>query len=167
MATIDKLALQNELKRIGSLAGATALSLEKIDGAAADFKAALESARLPTDDLEEADRSFFRIRKGESTIGFGGYELYAEDALLRSVVILPALRGRGAGSTAANLLLKRAFDDGARNAYLLTESAAPFFEKIGFRSIRRDEAPAAILATRQASSLCPSSAALLAKRLPA
>lgn len=167
VATIDKLALQNELKKIGALAGATALTLEAIDGNAIDLKTALDAARLPTDDLQEPGRSFFRIKRGEATVGFGGYELHAEDALLRSLVIAPDLRGRGAGRYAAKLILKRASEDGARSAYLLTESAAPFFEKVGFTRIERADAPASIRETRQAASICSSSAAMMTMRLSA
>ncbi|MGD9812119.1 MAG: arsenic resistance N-acetyltransferase ArsN2 [Sphingobium sp.] len=159
--------MQHELKKIGGLSGATALTLEAIDGRAPDFKAALDAAKLPTDDLTDDGRSFFRIKRGDGTVGFGGYELHGENALLRSIVISPDLRGRGAGRFGTRLILKQAFEDGARRAYLLTETAAPFFEKLGFERIERADAPAEILATRQASALCASSAALLAKRLPA
>lgn len=144
-----------------------ALTLEAIDGGATDLKAALDAARLATDDLEEPGRSFFRIKRGEVTVGFGGYERYAADALLRSMVISPDLRGRGAGRYATKLILQHAFEDGARRAYLLTEEAAPFFEKIGFTRIERADAPESIRETRQASSLCPSSAAMMTMKLPA
>ena len=53
----------------------------------------------------------------------------------------------------------------ARTAWLLTITAADFFEKIAFRRRPRAEAPAAILATREAKSLCPVSAVLLAKTI--
>jgi len=167
MASIDKLALQNELKKIGGLAGATLLTLEAIDNDAPDLSAALSAAKLPTDDLTEGGRTFYRIRRGERTLGYGGYELHGENVLLRSIVIAPEARGHGIGRRATDLLLSRAAGDGARAAYLLTETAAPFFEKMGFARIERASAPADILATRQASSLCPSTAVLLAKRLPA
>jgi hypothetical protein len=62
---------------------------------------------------------------------------------------------------AAERLLRNA---GARNAYLLTNSAASLFEQAGFILIDRCDALAKILATRQATSLCPSTAKLL--RLP-
>jgi N-acetylglutamate synthase-like GNAT family acetyltransferase len=103
--------------------------------------------------------------QGVELVGYGGYELHGDNALLRSIVIAPARRRKGLGRLATDLLLKRAYQDGARTGYLLTTTAAPFFETLGFATIDRKAAPAAILATRQASSLCPSSAALLAKSL--
>jgi arsenate reductase len=81
------------------------------------------------------------------------------------MVILPAMRGRGIGRNMTLVLMRRAFDQGARTAYVLTTSARPFFEALGFKAIAREEAPASILATRQASTLCPSSATLLARRI--
>ena len=67
----------------------------------------------------------------------------------------------------AALLMRRAYDAGARQAYVLTgdSEARGFFNRLGFEAIDRSAAPAAILATRQASELCPASATLLTKRI--
>jgi len=54
---------------------------------------------------------------------------------------------------------------GAARAYLLTTSAALFFESLGFCRIDRAVAPEAILRTRQSASLCPASAILMVKEL--
>lgn len=141
------------------------MNIEVIDGCAADLRDALTRASLPVDDLEEAGRAFFRFTDDGQPVGFGGYELYGDYALLRSLVVLPEARGHGHGRAATEALLQEASAAGARYAYLLTTSAAAFFEATGFHPIARDAAPAAILGTRQASSLCPSSAALLARPL--
>ena len=82
-------------------------------------------------------------------------------ALIRSLVVLPEARKRGIGKAVAGLILEHAGREGARHAYLLTESASDFFEQLGFQKIAKDEAPAAILSTRQAAALCPASAVLL------
>jgi amino-acid N-acetyltransferase len=44
--------------------------------------------------------------------------------------------------------------------YLLTTTAAGFFEHLGFRRADRASTPEAILGTRQASSICTSAALL-------
>jgi N-acetylglutamate synthase-like GNAT family acetyltransferase len=44
-------------------------------------------------------------------------------------------------------------------------SAKGYFERLGFASIDRASAPDAILATRQAAGLCPSTAPLMTKSL--
>jgi len=75
--------------------------------------------------------------------------------------VLPHARQRGIGGGILALLLRRAFDEGGRDAWLLTTTAAPFFERQGFKPVERTSAPASVLATRQAASLCPASAALL------
>jgi N-acetylglutamate synthase-like GNAT family acetyltransferase len=143
----------------------TALLLEPMTGTEPDFRAALAAEGLPTDDLDEGGRAFFRIVEGPETVGFGGYELYGEYALLRSVVVQPARRRHGIGHAATALLLGKAHAAGEQHAFLLTTTAAPFFERLGFARIDRTDAPAAMLQTRQAASLCPSSAALLTQEL--
>jgi N-acetylglutamate synthase-like GNAT family acetyltransferase len=154
-------ALEQELRRIGLQPGTAAFSLEAIDNGADDFQAALKAENLPVDDLGEAANRFFRIRQNGAAVGYGGYELHGQSALLRSMVVLPKARGHGAGRNATTLLLQEAFTEGARDAYLLTETATPFFEKLGFARIERGSAPPEILATRQATSLCPASATLM------
>lgn len=127
---------------------------------------ALRDADLPTDDLSTSTGRFFSFRTlGGTLVGYGGFERDGSDVLLRSILVKPALRGRGAGRNIALLLMSRAFDEGARRAWLLTTSAAPFFEKLGFKATAREEAPDAIRETPQAVSLCPASAPLLARRI--
>lgn len=137
------------------------LQLEQVAADAQDFIAALEAEQLPTDDLAEGGRHFFRFTQNGISVGFGGFEGLGEHVLLRSIVVLPQARGQGIGRRITERLLQHATDLGAQGAYLLTTSASDFFEVIGFKLIPRDGAPSEILATRQASSLCPSTAALM------
>ena len=128
--------------------------------------AALREAGLPTADLEAPGRCFFAYRDLDGApLGMGGYEALGELALIRSVVVPAAARGRGVGSGLVALLLRRAFDAGARQAWLLTTAAAPFFEGLGFRPVPRAAAPAAVLATQEASRLCPASAVLMTRAI--
>ena len=129
-----------------------------------DLAAALTAQGLTVDDLAEAGRSFYAFSTLDGvTVGYGGLELFGEHVLLRSVAVLPAFRGKGLGRNIVPLLLYRAHREGARTAWLLTDAATTFFGKIGFTVVDRQAAPAAILATRQAASLCPASAALLSR----
>ena len=138
------------------------LSETPIPGDAPDLRAALEAAALPTTDLTDNGRTFFRFEDQGRPVGYGGYELYGEHALLRSVVVLPEVRGKGFGKAVTEGVLARAARAGARQAYLLTTNAEPFFEHAGFAPIARDEAPSDILATKQATTIC-STAALLTR----
>jgi arsenate reductase len=126
--------------------------------------AALMAAQLPIDDLAEPGRVFYAYRTlAGRPAGYGGFERYGQDALLRSIVVPAADQGKGVGRNLLALLQRRAFDQGARRAWLLTQTAAAFFERTGFKPAERATAPAAILATRQAADLCSASATLLSR----
>lgn len=132
----------------------------------AGLRAALEAESLPVDDLAGPGcRVFAYDTLDGARVGYGGFEHHGADALIRSVAVAPAARGAGIGRNILPLLLFRAFEAGARWAFLLTTSAAPFFGKVGFKAIDRDQAPAAILATRQAAALCPASAILMTRAI--
>ena len=129
---------------------------------APELRAALDAAALPTEDIDGGGRTFFRFTDEGRPVGYGGYELYGEDVLLRSVVVLPDERGKGYGRALTEDVLARAAASGARQAYLLTTTAESFFQHAGFIEIARTDAPNAILATKQATTIC-SSAALLTR----
>ncbi len=96
------------------------------------------------------------------TIGYAGLERCAGDYLLRSVVILPAHRSFGFGRSLVEATLRDVDGD----VFLATTSTAPFFSTIGFSEVPRAEVPAAVLATRQLSSICPSSATIMKLNRP-
>jgi N-acetylglutamate synthase-like GNAT family acetyltransferase len=130
----------------------------------AAFHAELGAAALPLEDLGVSNGHFFRFERNGVLAGFGGFEPYGGDALLRSVVVTPQMRGTGAGREIAEALTDEMRAAGIGNAYLLTTTAEDFFKHLGFAEIPRAEAPAAILETPQATTICRS-AAMLSKRL--
>ncbi len=135
-----------------------------VAGTDAALKDALLAGGLPTEDIDEPGRRIFRVERDGALLGYGGFELYGKDALLRSVVVPLETRGTGAGRVVAEQLLGLIGSAGGRQVFLLTTTAAEFFEHLGFGHTDRASAPAAILATRQAASIC-SSADLLSRRL--
>ncbi|GAA5658261.1 hypothetical protein Brsp06_04645 [Brucella sp. NBRC 13694] len=138
----------------------SALTVERLSGSDLDLKKALSGADLPTDDVEDEGRTFFRIvDDNDRTVAFAGLEACEGDHLLRSVVVLPGQRGKGAGRAAVEAVL--AHVEPGSDVFLVTTSASPFFERLGFIEVQRDNLPAAVLATRQLSSLCPSSATIM------
>jgi arsenate reductase len=146
--------------------GAPFLRDTAITGDDTGLIAALNRENLAVDDLSEPGRIFFVYRSlAGAVLGYGGFELYGADALLRSIVVTPDGRGRGIGRNLVALLGYRALRQGARTAWLLTSAAADFFEKLKFKRRSREDAPEAILQTRQAQSLCPAGAVLLSKKL--
>lgn len=116
------------------------------------FLALLEQGGQPTHDLNEPGQSFFMLDGGTA---FGGFAVYGEHVLLRSIVVTPEHRGAGLGALVVAGLLDHAAQGGARCAWLLTFSAASFFRRLGFEDVPRAEAPPSIAATRQFAIICP------------
>jgi amino-acid N-acetyltransferase len=126
----------------------------------------LAAARLPTEDLTAAHcDDFFYAGPATAPIGLVGLEIYADVALLRSLVVSPERRGSGEGSE----LLKHAEDQarsrGVRSLYLLTTTAEDFFARHGYQRAPRESAPEAIRATREFAGICPASSAFMVRHL--
>jgi amino-acid N-acetyltransferase len=126
----------------------------------------LESAGLPTSDLDDAQlQHFFFIGTETVPIGLVGLELYGEHALLRSLVVAPSARDGGAGTALVAHAEAHALSQGARDVYLLTTTAEDFFARRGYVRIGREAAPEPIRSTREFSEICPASSAFMVKHL--
>jgi amino-acid N-acetyltransferase len=123
----------------------------------------LESCELPSNDVEAHLHHFIVAKEADSVVGCIGME--HEGPLLRSLAVDPSYRNRGVAQHLCERLLHHAKEDGAQEIFLLTPTAAKFFEKIGFERKEREEAPEAIRKNKQFTELCPSSAALMYKKL--
>lgn len=128
--------------------------------------AALARSELPAADVEAPGRLFWRFESPDQIpVGFGGLEIHGRDGLLRSVVTLPPVRGRGIGRAIVKALEAEAATSGCGHLWLLTVSARPFFEDLGYAVCERDKVPSAIRTTEEFSTLCPDSAVVMTKRL--
>jgi amino-acid N-acetyltransferase len=135
-------------------------------GERAALKAALAKAKLPIEDIEASGRLFWRFEsQDEVPVGFGGLEVHGEDALLRSLVSLPPVRGRGIGAAIVAALEFEARLHGCRSLWVITTTAADFFARLGYARCERAVAPPAIRATTEFAELCPASADVLMKTL--
>lgn len=130
-----------------------------------DLIAALEAAGLPTDDLHESGRRFFRFEDDAGLIGYGGLEHVGSDVLIRSIVVTDGRRSSGLGAAILSWLEAEAARLQATGLYLLTTSASAFFQRQGYVVLPRSAAPTAVAASRQFSALCPASAAFMFKEL--
>jgi GNAT superfamily N-acetyltransferase len=139
--------------------------LEPISATDRDFRACLEEAKLPAADLMGAGKRYFRLSDGGARRGFGGFEACGPHALLRSIVVAGPERGHGYGRTLVNGLMAEAAKLGLKEAYLLTDTAAPFFAALDFAPCGRETAPPEIAATRQFTELCPASAKLMRRAI--
>lgn len=142
------------------------LHRDEVDGSDQELAETLAAAGLPTEDLAEPGRRFWRFRTavGEP-IGFIGWEDMGGAALLRSLVIVPAQRGQGWSRILTDWALAQLAAAGIADVYVLTTSVESLAQRFGFSRVLRDQAPPAIRASRQFASLCPASAVLLHRRL--
>lgn len=144
------------------------LTAQPIPGTDPGLAAALTAAHLPVEDLADPGRNFFAFSDASGAIcGYGGYELPGDNALIRSLVVPETGRGQGVGSAMLAALLEKVAAAGAREAWLFTKHAAPFFGHRGFRARARYEVPPPVLATKQASSVCPITAVVMSRPLTA
>jgi amino-acid N-acetyltransferase len=86
-----------------------------------------------------------------------GLEIYGQAALLRSLVVDPTLRSTGLGSALVQHAEQHAAERGVQALYLLTTTAEPFFERLGYKRLDRREAPPSIQSSREFADLCPES----------
>jgi len=127
--------------------------------------ALLRKDRLPLDGLRESlDHGLVALAGGE-IVGCVTLELYGEHALLRSLAVSSGWRGQGLGLDLTARVLSLAGSLGARDVYLLTETAGGFFPRFGFSAEDRSAAPDALRDSVEFRTACPESALLMHARL--
>ena len=109
---------------------------------------------------------FFQQHANKITVT-GGVELYGEEALLRSITVDVHQRGKKLGIGMVTFLEAYLKEKSVQQVYLLTETASDFFGKLGYSAVSRESAPKCIQQSQQFSSICPSSAVLMTKKLGA
>ncbi len=127
----------------------------------------LRDARLPIDGLVGHLNTAFVARDDEAIVGCAALEVYPEGALLRSVVIAPAVRGQGLGERLTDAAITLAKSLGTPAVYLLTTTAKSYFPRFGFARIRRDQVPASVQQSIEFRSACPASAVVMRRTLNA
>jgi len=121
----------------------------------------LSAEGLPISDLYDHLDTFLVARLEEEIIGVVGVELYGQTALLRSLCVAKAHRSQRIGQALLTAIEALALAHGVSELYLLTTSAADYFERFGFRTLARELAPDQIRQTAQFRTLCPGSARLM------
>jgi N-acetylglutamate synthase-like GNAT family acetyltransferase len=134
---------------------------------AAGIRALLTQSRLPISDLVSSQPEFVVAHAGGELVGIGAIESLGAAGLLRSVAVIPPRRKSGLGRDIVQRLERLARKAGMHELILLTETAQPFFERLGYEVIDRGAAPAAVQASAEFTSLCPQSAVCMRKPLPA
>lgn len=158
-----------------------AITLREADDADLDcIEALLADSGLPTRDVRTTEAQFFLAYDGGAyadaahddradgngeLVGIGGVETYDSNGLLRSVVVTESNRGRGYGAALCDALEDAARASGVKTLYLLTTTAADFFDHRGYEGIVRENAPASVRESAEFADLCPSSATCMRKEI--
>jgi amino-acid N-acetyltransferase len=129
--------------------------------------ALLKAEGLPTGDVSAEVLEGFVVARDldGAVIAAAGLQVHGRFGLLRSLVVIPARRGIVLGKVLVEDLERRASAAGVGELFLLTTTAAGFFEALGYRRLDRAQVPPQISATAEFRSLCPASAICQAKRL--
>jgi amino-acid N-acetyltransferase len=120
-------------------------------------EALLAAAGLPLEGAAEALATGVVARDGEAVVGAAAVERYGEAGLLRSVVVTEPLRGTGLGRELVAAAEDLARDRGIRELYLLTETAARWFPRLGYAVVPREEARAAVGDSIEFTMVCATS----------
>ena len=126
----------------------------------------LQMADLSTEDITpEMLEHFLTAHADKALVGSVGLEVLGEMGLLRSVAVDESHRGMGLGKQLVAAMEAYAHEAGVRELYLITVTAEGFFAGLGYRSVPREQAAAAIGATTQFAELCPASSTFMVKTL--
>lgn len=118
----------------------------------------LNDNNLPVNDIDLNHQDFWGLFDSDQLVGIGALEIKGASALLRSLAIDKNWQNNGLGKQLLNKLFEAAKSAEIKHLYLLTETAAPFFENNNFKIINRSQVPTEIANTEEFKSICPSSA---------
>ena len=127
-------------------------------------RALVRAAGLPADDLAR-DAHVRAVEDAGATVGCVAVEVYGGAGLLRSLAVAEPHRGRGLGRRLVGAAEAVAREAGLETLVLLTTTAAPFFQSLGYHETGREAVPAAVRASSEFTSTCPASAVCLVKDL--
>src|SRR5258708_145079 len=104
-------------------------------------------------------------REGGRVAGCAVLEHYDTVGLLRSVAVAQSQRGLGLGIRLTEAAEALARARGIKALYLLTETAAGFFPRFGFRPVSRNEVALAVRQSIEFTRACPATALAMVKDL--
>jgi amino-acid N-acetyltransferase len=128
-------------------------------------EALLAAAGLPLDGVAEALTTGVVAREGAEVLGAAAVEPYGRAGLLRSVVVAESRRGIGLGRRLVAAAEVLARGEGVEELYLLTETAADWFPKLGYVVVDREEARAAVGESVEFTMVCATTGVPMRRRL--
>jgi amino-acid N-acetyltransferase len=128
-------------------------------------EALLRATGLPTEGLTPFLDTLLVSRSRGEIIGCAALEVYGPAALLRSVAVHPGWQGRGLGAELVERAIWLAQSRSVRDLFLLTTTAADYFERLGFGRCFRTDAPEAVRQSVEFTTLCPESAVAMRRAI--
>ena len=118
-------------------------------------EALLTAAGLPLDGARDALVACGVVaHDGGSVVGAAAVERFGSAGLLRSVVVAADHRGTGLGRAVVAAAEAAARADGVTELYLLTETAAGWFPRLGYEVIDRSVAAEAVGGSIEFTTVC-------------
>ena len=122
----------------------------------------LEAAALPGEGVGDFfPGNYVVATRGAEIVAAIGVENYGSHGLLRSAVVADQLRGQGLGADLTHERLDWSRQLGLEDIFLLTTTAASFFEKLGFARTDRGAVPPEVQQAPEFASICPSTAVVM------
>jgi amino-acid N-acetyltransferase len=131
----------------------------------------LGSNELVHEDLTPQKMATFLVlpvqENSSSLVAVAGLETFpqSDEGLLRSVAVVPTLRGQGIGVTLVRAIETLGRSLKIRRLWLLTTTAPDYFRRLGYVDSERPQAPEAVQQSGEFQHLCPANAICLSKRL--
>ena len=125
----------------------------------------LTEAGLPLDGAAEAFATGVVAGDGDRLVGCAAIEPYDGAALLRSVAVAPDQRGAGVGTSLVRAIEDLARERGAASLILLTETAEPWFDRLGYEVIDRSMVPADVAGSIEFETACSTTAVAMRRSL--
>lgn len=128
-----------------------------------DIIALLGAEGLPVTDLPASLGDFRLVMVEDELAGVAGLEIYGSYGLLRSLVVNKNFRNHGTAGRLLSEIEELARSKSIAAIYLLTESAAAYFERKGYDKITRADVPFEVQQSSEFSHVCPQSAIVMKK----
>ena len=119
----------------------------------------LESSKLPIAGVKDHFQNFLLEFEDRTLLGCAGLEIYGDAGLLRSVAV--SKRSNGLGSRLVNAILENARNQQLSSVSLLTETAADYFPRFGFKQVTRESLPESLSASEELCGACPDTAVVM------
>jgi amino-acid N-acetyltransferase len=117
-------------------------------------EALLAAAGLPLEGAAEALSTAVVASEGGDVVAAAAIERFGNAGLLRSVVVAADRRGTGLGRGIVAAAEDLARAEGITDLYLLTETAADWFPRLGYEVVERPVAAAAVGESIEFTTVC-------------